>query len=85
MTDRIVPLKDTAQNTSLPRHLTLHGTVQRHRQPKMLFYPRWASLDPQMGSGAHQSTQKIETCHQGPTFVVFRVQKIVEKTVLNEV
>ena len=38
-----------------------------------------------MGSGAYQSTKKIETCHPGPTFVVFRVPKLVEKTVLNEV
>ena len=44
MTDRIVPLNDT----SLTRHLTLHGTVHRYRQdntcrknPKM---GRWAQI-----------------------------------------
>ena len=63
-----------------PWHCTKTQTAQD------AFLPDTGLSCPQMGSGAHQSTQKkIETCHPEPTFVVFRVQKIEEKTVLNEV
>ena len=72
--DRIVPLKDTAQkHVFLARHLTLHGTLHRHRQH--LPFPKWAPLILEWAPGPRFSFAKTLRWAPGLRYFCERLRK----------
>ena len=84
MADRIVPLKDTAENTVIttsfdtPWHSTKTQTAPHA-------FPKWASLDTQKSSACPiRAPKKSKLVTRGPFLLFFAVPKIVANKVLNE-